>query len=361
MAFSAASTSWHGTKNKVTFFLLLPTWKPYCIAFEHYQLPQTRNCRPPCLSCTKQPLLANMNDLPEDRSVTYNNAGCRMMAIGNERVALDLFRGALESKLSHERAQGRQQPQVANQDPDAGESNAMMEQEADAEEEPVMEEEDEQEQPEQPQRCVTPDVSDCLDAADEHLAHLDDYIRAATSTDSVSTSAEPLLVGGTIEYQRQVQQQQQSSTSSTTVVPVESRGYNPFICRTPFAIPESDTVPSRNRQYHSAVIVYNLGISHQWFSRYSPKAAAFFEISAALLSSGGGTTEESFLLRICLLNNFGVWCFENGDGDAMRTSLEHLALVLDEQPQLEHSEMVRGMRTNIRFLLTPLNGGSPAA
>jgi len=136
------------------------------------------------------------------------------------------------------------------------------------------------------------------------------------------------------------QTQQQSSTSSTTVVPVESRGYNPFICRTPFAIPESDTVPSRNRLYQSAVIVYNLGISHQWFSRYSPKAAAFFEISAALLSSGGGTTEESFLLRICLLNNFGVWCFENGDGDAMRTSLEHLALVLDEQPQLEHSEMV---------------------
>jgi len=306
--------------------------------------------------------------MDEDRSPAYNNAACRMMAIGNERVALDLFRGALESKLAHERALGRRM-MLAERSTNH-ESGAMHMDEGDDEQElPEME----AEQP--PQRCVTPEIPDCLQVADEHLARIDEYIQAA-STNAIDTPMRTtvmvsqesagdihlLQVQGYDDYHHHDQPSASSSSrNDTTVVPLESRGYNPYLCLTPFLIPpNNDTV---HNQYISALIVFNLGVVHQWFSRYSPKTAAFYEISAALLSNVAESTSESLRLRVCLLNNFAVWCFENADGEAMRTSLEHLSYMLDEPAisQVLSTEMILGFRTNIQCLLTPRDGGSPAA
>lgn len=303
-----------------------------------------------------------------DRSATYNNAGCRMMAIDNKRVALDLFQASLESKLAYERVQGML---VLGTGGPMNNENAIE-----------MDNGDElgEQAPEvfldyQPQRCVTPEIPACLHTAEEHLAHLEDYVRAAETVDSatnVQGSAAPDITASPQELHVQVygytdhhpQQPARNSSDSllANCVPPECRGYSPYMCWTPFTLPENNDA-QLNNQYTSAVIVFNLGLVHQWFSKNSPKTAAFYEISAALLSSVVPSMDDCLRLRISLLNNFSVWCFENADGDAMRTSLDHLLGVLDDpvSTQILEPQVMQGIRTNIQWLLTPLNGGSPAA
>jgi hypothetical protein len=151
-----------------------------------------------------------------------------------------------------------------------------------------------------------------------------------------------------------------STMGDTITVPAQSRGYDPYIYRIPFQIPEEPL----STQIISSIIVFNLGLVHQLASRESSKAAAFFEISAALLASLP-ESRETLLLRMVLLNNFGVWCFENGDGESMRTCMEHLTIALQDAMQDQtlaiDESTVEGIRSNIQGLLTPLHGGSPAA
>ena len=304
--------------------------------------------------------------MSSDRSATYNNAGCRMMAIGNQRVALDLFQASLESKLAYE----RQGVRTMGTGGPMNDENVV---EMDIGGELVGQ------APEdfldfQPQRCVTPEIPACLHTAEEHLAHLEDYIRTAETADSATIeigSASTDITASPQELHLQVygysehhprQLSNSTDSLSASCVPPECRGYSPYMCWTPFPLAE-DSDLQLNNQYTSAVIVFNLGLVHQWFSKYSPKTAAFYEISAALLSSVVSTMDDSLRLRISLLNNFAVWCFENADGDAMRISLDHLSGVLDDpvSTQILEPQVMQGMRTNIQWLLTPLNGGSPAA
>jgi len=333
--------------------------------------------------------------MQEDRSTSYNNAGCLMMSIGNERVALDLFRAALESKLYHQRRQHQQQ-QTQQQGASSESSLNLL---------PPPHEEQEDTQQQQQQRCVTPaavpaeivasaasappPVPDCLHTADAHLERMEDYIREAATATTTSASMPPTVTTNP-------QGTGTSSNHTSTAVPYESRGYDPFLCWTPFPLPEEQhpnqqtndvspaTAPAASSGLHtqhtSAVIVYNLGIIHQWFCRQSPKSPAFYEISAAFLSSitnittsvdvsssslrSNNNQQQVLLLQASLLNNFAVWCFDNGDGDAMRSSLEHLSDVLESTDVVADvlpDRTVQGMRRNIRCLLTPEHGCSPAA
>ena len=95
--------------------------------------------------------------MSSDRSATYNNAGCRMMAIGNQRVALDLFQASLESKLAYE----RQGVRTMGTGGPMNDENVV---EMDIGGELVGQ------APEdfldfQPQRCVTPEIPACLHTA----------------------------------------------------------------------------------------------------------------------------------------------------------------------------------------------------
>lgn len=238
-----------------------------------------------------------------------------MMKIPIESVALELFRGALESKLAFERCQ---RPLL-----DITDHGEVV------------------------QRCVTPDLPDCLNRAEMHLVNLDTYLSQASSVEHPSTH--DVLIARLEEGA--------SVLDDRMVVPLQCRGYNPFIYASPFPIPESESVTT---QIASSAIVFNLGLVHQCMSRTSIKTASFYEISAALLASIPETS-ETLLLRIALLNNFGVWSFENGDGDSMRTCMEHLSIAMEEEGSSIDHAIQDGVRSNILWLLTPLNGGSAAA
>jgi hypothetical protein len=232
-----------------------------------------------------------------DRSPAFNNAGVVYLKSGRAEVALDLFRGALEAKLTYERSQQS----------DYVETN---------------------------QRCVTPD---CLITAENHLANLPNYL--------VHPSPEQLEL---ISPSRVL--------TETDLVPVESRGYNPYLYAQPFELPSNST----STQLTSAIIVFNLGLVYQTMSRIAPKAAAFYEIAAALLLNEGEFIETT-MLRIAMMNNFGVWCYENGDGGAVRTCMEQVSMILDRSGDIMPMEVQEGVRLNIRWFITPPTGASPAA
>lgn len=256
-----------------------------------------------------------------DRSAIYNNAGVRLMDVGNQQIALELFRGALESKLSFER----------NQRPSSGSGTDQG----------------------LVQRCVTPDPPDCLNRAEIHLTNLDSYLTQVRSEEQEPPSAQDTLI---LRLQESV-----NVLDDTLAVPLQSRGYDPYLYKNPFSIADDST--SRSTQVTSSAIVFNLGMVHHCLSRTSPKTAAFYEISAALLASIP-ETPETLLLRIALLNNFGVWCFENGDGESMRTCMEHLLIAIEDEGEdssIVSASVKQGVLSNINWLLTPLNGGSPAA
>jgi hypothetical protein len=150
-------------------------------------------------------------------------------------------------------------------------------------------------------------------------------------------------------------------------VPVQCRGYSPYLYTAPFRFSSDNTQAGSMAvaPLNSSFIVFNLGLVHQLMDRTSPKASSMYEISATLLAS---VPESPETLRLCLAlyNNFGVWCFENGIGEAMRECMELLSLALEKVEKEGDSLMwmeedSQAMRSNIDWLLTPPNGGSPAA
>lgn len=235
-----------------------------------------------------------------DCTIVFNNAGVLVFSRGHKAAALDLFRGALETKLLYERRQQAAEQRRTNVTPAPG-------------------------------RCVTPD---CVLRAAEHLSNIALFASQANESD-------PALEDGITE----------------PVVPYESRDFNPYIIARPFELPLDRQAST---QLASAVIVFNLGLVHHAASRTSAKAASFYEISAALLASEP-ILPESALLRVAIMNNFGVWCYDNGDGESLRTCMEHLMTVLKHSDHYLDPTVGAHVQTNIDWLLTPPNGGSPAA
>lgn len=264
-----------------------------------------------------------------DRSLAFNNAGAQALSHGHSSVALELFRGALETKLAHERL---------NPPP----PEPSMEEEYDYEDEEYYGHEegmagglyDKGAQPESPpERCVTPE---CVVRAENHLSRMDEYTIQNATDESHPTSEPP---------------------SDSPAVPYESRGFDPYLYELPFHLPSNGTAST---QLTSAIIVFNLGLVHHLASRTSAKAAAFYEIAAALLA-GEVPAQDSALLRVVLLNNFGAWSYENGDGESLRTCAEHLSTLVREARQWIDPQVERQVQRNVDWLLTPPTGGSPAA
>lgn len=233
-----------------------------------------------------------------DRSLVFNNAGALVLHNGHSRVALELFRAALESKLAYERAHPPDAPMASD---------------------PV-------------DRCVTPE---CVVRAEGHLTNMECY-----SSEVDPTQPNPALEDGIIE----------------PAVPLASLGFLPFLYLQPFRLPSSGT----SSQLTSSIIVFNLGLVHHHASRTSAKAAAFYEIAAALLG-GEPPSRDSAVLRLALMNNFGVWCYENGDGESLGTCVEHLSSLLQHARPMLDAGIHESITNNIKWLLTPPNGGSPAA
>ena len=308
-----------------------------------------------------------MGDNINDRSVIYNNAGIRLMSYGNYSAALEMFRGALESKLIQERT-------LLSDDQN---DESMEGGDVDGH-----------------QRCVSPDGSndsstgyntpihshqrnDNLDSYLDLLRNMDEQQRqndqassSVTSTsvtrDDMITSTNSISVSPSPSYG--------SGDGITSVVVRQSfRGYEPYLFQIPFVLPGRDvtSAPIQSAQLTQSIscrIVFNLALIHQSLCRSSCKVASFYEIAATLLSTLPAEFVDSsemvgmtVLLRIAILNNFGVWCYENGEGESMMNSFEQLVDTLEEDAELIDPSVARGVRANINALLTPSNGASLAA
>jgi hypothetical protein len=235
-----------------------------------------------------------------DRSPILNNAGALALSNGHVAVALELFRGALESKLAFERTHP----------PDGG---------GKAEPEPL-------------ERCMAPA---CVLRAEAHLSQIEAY-----STPNAIEDTYPVL-----------------EAVQEPAIPYEIQGYSPYVCQQPFELPLNRTAST---QLTSATIVFNLGLVHQLVSKSSAKATAFYEIAAALLS-GEDPTIQSALLRVALMNNYGALSYLNGEGEILVLCMEHLSRVLRAPHPVIATEVEGNIHRNITWFLAPPHGGSPAA
>jgi hypothetical protein len=312
-----------------------------------------------------------------DRSVVYNNAGVRLLEFGNHSAALELFRGALESKLTQERIMLH----------NSNNGNGYDDDNMDADNEFDMDDMNEQ-----PQRCVSPD-----DESDDGSNSNTTEVRENQSNEALDSYLD-LLNAIESQQQQHIQGNSSNSTptnqspsptrtvqrttpvvgvSAATTTAATSTTYEPYLYTIPFLIHETDMTSSSSSiingtQSVSCRIVFNIGLIHQMVCRSTNKVASFYEIAATLLSSlpvvAQGDEETArimILLRIAILNNFGVWCYENGEGESMMNSFEQLVETIDDDQALlsnyVDSVVVQGVRANIQAFLTPQNGVSMAA
>jgi hypothetical protein len=245
----------------------------------------------------------------------FINAGARLLSTNNADelllIALELFRGALELTLHR-----------------GGAAASVMDGQVPAD--------------------TTSAASTVIQRAALHLQNLHFYLNPShkTVTDRVDCGLE--------------------EHGMIVVVPPRDRGYEPFIYKMPYFVPEDQPFCLT---LLSCAIVYNIGLVHQWMDRDSPKTGKFYTIAAMLLMNDPLLAVDyhgTLHLRLALLNNFGVWCYEHGVGDSMCTCLEHLASALDREEQTDRDSFVgtslmQCLRFNIQWLLTPLHGASAAA
>lgn len=243
-----------------------------------------------------------------DLSVLYNNAGARALEAGRDDNALELFRAALEAKV-------------------ASESSQRVEEDREG---------------------ALRRSPDCTARADRHVDRMDANVQGRDGTDAIAGLLQNPVLGRPTEG---------TVSEARSVLPLNNRGYDPFLCVTPFQLPSSPTPPT---ELASAVIVFNLGLAHHIRSRTSAKAAAFYELAASLLSSGLDSP-TTVLLEVVLLNNFGALCYERADGESVRPCIEYLSSLLLRSGVQLPSYLEEGVKKNVRWLLTPPNGASPAA
>jgi hypothetical protein len=295
-----------------------------------------------------------------DKSVTFNNTGVLLMELGHYQVALDLFRGALES-------------QVASVSSDGDDHNAMS-------------------PPEECQRAeqsvstvVLEPGGDCFSRAEYHVNNLLTYLNEGTARTTSSSESQ------TIEYHQGIVDPLTSHESSdpNILIPVSCRGYNPYLYTTPFSLPEfnsSEATPSDagsgiafSTQLTCCMLVFNLGLIHHTLGRHNHSPIHFYDIASTILSSctacdGDGNDDESssvstqlLQLQLAIYNNYSVWCYENGDAENMIIFLEYLEEILNEESlaaSMIHAIdpiVIRGIQSNIQSILLPEHGNSAAA
>ena len=105
----------------------------------------------------------------------------------------------------------------------------------------------------------------------------------------------------------------------------------------------------------SATIIFNLAIVDHLKNRLSEQAVSLYELAMTLLA--GDVVD---LLGISLMNNMGVWCYENGDMDGAMACMAHLAGFMVSCSSIDQAQK-DGIQSNIIWLTYPPSPASPAA
>jgi hypothetical protein len=255
----------------------------------------------------------------ETRSSIYSNAGARIMSSrgGNHNIAMELFRAALECLRANER-----------REPDADNWEESIHGQAESGSNAIFR------------------------RAEMHLLHLDDYTTLETDEPSI-------LELGRVPFAQPLQDSTRRHMN-VLIAPIQGNGYHPFVYAYPFHLSEHDHMLP---QVKSCLIVFNMGLIHQLLNRPSRVVESFYGLALSMIS-GVPETPDTILVRLALSNNLGVWSFDIGDGELMCTCIESLARLLGSA-SYQHVEInsmtLIGFQTNIREMLSPADGGSPAA
>jgi hypothetical protein len=129
--------------------------------------------------------------------------------------------------------------------------------------------------------------------------------------------------------------------------------YSPFLFRHPMRLDPNFQIPTRKE---SATVIFNLALVDHLKNRCSEQAVQLYELAMTLL-----TGDVVDALGIALMNNIGVWCYENGDMDGTRTCMGHLATFLASCGYNMDDDQRDGLQSNILWLTNPPFAASPAA
>ena len=136
--------------------------------------------------------------------------------------------------------------------------------------------------------------------------------------------------------------------------------YTPFIFSKPFLVPEDCKLktPIEVARTTSAIVIFNLALVEHMFNRTSPQAVSLYELSTSLLV--GQVVNE---LSVALVNNIGVWCYENDDIDTAQSCMDHLSRILRNPSgrRLLSDGDYDSVMNNIGCMLMPRGTNSPAA
>lgn len=249
------------------------------------------------------------------RSIQYNNAGVALTEAGRHKVAWELFKGALELKLAVER--------YGSDMRDDDDFVAVMQKD-----------------------------NRYIQRAEYHLQNITNYIKTVPSsqlipsfdrdTDRVHNPSSTYSIS-----------QSPNSRHSTMPTDLMDDMYAPFLFRRPIILDPNVEIPTRKE---SATVIFNLALVDHLKNRCSEQAVQLYELAMTLL-----TGDIVDALGIALMNNIGVWCYENGDMDGTRTCMGHLATFLSSCGSAMDEEQRDGLQSNILWLTNPPFTASPAA
>ena len=236
-----------------------------------------------------------------ERSIEFNNAGVSCVEEGDHKAAWDLFKGALELKLAAERTSMNGGGDGPKQ--------------------------------ELPKNKYIEKAEAQYAKRKSHPKSLDHSPRSVTY---LQDNCHP---------QRQELSRRQMEWAPDVLD-------SPFLFTHAMRL-ERDTDMSTRKQ--SATIIFNLAIVDHLKNRLSEQAVSLYELAMTLLA--GDVVD---LLGISLMNNMGVWCYENGDMDGAMACMAHLAGFMVSCSSIDQAQK-DGIQSNIIWLTYPPSPASPAA
>lgn len=251
-------------------------------------------------------LSAEISADAEAKARTFNNAGVDCLnRLGLPRVAWDLFRGALEIKLTNERSNKNRIPADRSY-----ESNKYVRK------------------------------------AEFHLQSIGCSLNQ-TTTDANHESGQGLSMRSRLSFR------------DTELGKIET--YEPYLCSASFCIADK---PAQNAQENikrerssSASIIFNLALIEHLYSRQSSRAMSLYELATTLV-----VDERVGPFEIALLNNTGVCCFEKGDMVGAQRHMNRLSKFMNRHVSPAVCARDRDcLVSNILWMLNNATAASPAA
>jgi hypothetical protein len=240
-----------------------------CLAFEPYHTKNTQHTQPPHTRAT-------MDSLEQARA--FNNAGVRCLQANKPRVAWDLFKGALEVQLAFQRT---------------AESCGS------------------------PNHETSDDAKTYVQRAQTHLQNLQAHLDPCSSSD--------------VEFSFGLRSSMSHHLGGTEML---AGYYEPFLFTRTFHVPEdvvtetarTGVIDSAIARMSSSTIIYNLALVDHLSNRFSAQAMSLYELASTLIAG-----HPCNMLGVALLNNIGVWCYENGDTNAAERCMKELLNLIRAQ------------------------------